>query len=66
MDKLDWKDILERAEWTFAQAFLAVVSVGVAGVTDVGTWKAGAIAGAAAVLSMLKNVVAQHVREQPE
>lgn len=59
MQGLDWKDIANRAEWTFAQAFLATVAVGASGVTSVGTWKAGAIAGAAAVLSLLKNIVAQ-------
>jgi hypothetical protein len=63
MKGLNWKDILERAEWTFAQAFLAVVGVGV--VTDVATYKAGAIAGIAAVLSMLKNVVKQNTTTNP-
>ena len=60
MTKADWKDIAARAEWTFAQAFLATVGVAAADVTNVATWKAGVIAGVAAVISLLKNVAVKH------
>lgn len=55
---LNWKDIAERAEWTFAQAFIATIGVGA--VTNVATYKAGAIAGIAAVISLAKNIVKQN------
>lgn len=55
---VNWKDVMERVEWTFAQAFLATIGVGA--VTNVSTYKAGAIAGVAAVISLLKNIVKQN------
>lgn len=57
METLDWNDIGKRAAWTFAQAFFGTVAVGIT--TDVATYKAGAIAGVAAVLSLFKNIFAQ-------
>lgn len=59
MEGLDWKDIASRAEWTFAQAALAVVGAAGAGFVSVQVWKAAAIAGGAAVISMLKNIFVQ-------
>lgn len=51
---MDWRDIGQRAAWTFLQAFLAVFVVS-------GDWgemassaQAAAVAGVAAVLSMAK------------
>ena len=49
-------DIVERAAWTFAQAFLAVFSV-----ADLATARAAAVAGVAAAISVLKGVVATQV-----
>lgn len=49
-----WRDAGERALWTFVQAALAVVVAG--NVVDIGVWKAGAVAGVAAVLSFVKSV----------
>lgn len=50
-------DLAERAVTTFAQAFLAVFTVG-----DLNSAKAGAVAGIAAVLSMVKSVAATKVK----
>ncbi len=47
------RDLLERVVATFLQAFLAVYVVG-----TTNTAKTAAIAGAAAVLSLLKGVIA--------
>ena len=51
-------DLLERAGWTAAQAFLAVFAV-----TDVSSAKAGLVAAAGAALAVLKGVVASRVGE---
>lgn len=47
-------DLAERVALTFAEAFLAVFTL-----TDVSTLKSAAVAGGAAVLSLLKGVVAK-------
>jgi hypothetical protein len=47
------KDLLERAIWTAAQAFLAVFTVG-----DMASAKAAGVAAAAAAVSALKSVLA--------
>ncbi|MBV6448507.1 hypothetical protein [Nitrosomonas sp.] len=56
---MDWRDIGQRAAWTFLQAFLAVFVVS-------GDWgemassaQAAAVAGVAAVLSMAKTWLVQ-------
>lgn len=46
-------DIAERALWTFAQGFLGVFTL-----TDTGSARAAVVAGAMAVLSLLKSVAA--------
>lgn len=51
-----YKDLIERVAWTAIQAFLAVFMVG-----NVNSAKAGGIAAAAAVLSLLKGVAATRV-----
>lgn len=54
MTKLQ-SDILERAGWTFVQAFLGFWAVG-----GVGGWKAALAAGAAAALSVIKGSAASY------
>lgn len=49
-------DVLERLLWTFVQAGLASLAVG--GLFGLEAWKGAAIAGAAAVLSLLKGLAA--------
>ena len=44
------KDLIERAGWTFAQAFLALFVMG-----DYGTLKVALIGGVAAALSVVKS-----------
>jgi len=46
---VDMTNLMERAGWTFVQAFLAVFVVG-----DQGTLKVAVIAGVAAALSVVK------------
>ena len=42
-------NMIERAAWTFVQAFLSVFVV-----SELGSWESAAIAGAAATLSVVK------------
>jgi hypothetical protein len=50
------KDLLERAIWTAAQAFLAVFTVG-----DMASAKAAGVAAAAAGVSALKSILATQI-----
>lgn len=50
------KDVLERAIWTAAQAFLAVYTVG-----DLASAKAAGVAAVGAGISVLKSIVATQV-----
>lgn len=59
MANLDWKDILDRAVWTLVQSGLIVVGGAGVGFVNVAVWKSAALAGGAAVISLLKNVFAQ-------
>lgn len=52
-------DLIERAAWTFGQAFAAAVLASLADVTSIATFKAALIAGAAAGLSALKTAYVQ-------
>ena len=52
-----WKDLLTRAAWTFVQAFLATVAVGLASVNSVDALQVLAVAGLAAGISALKTFV---------
>jgi len=61
MSSFDWKDILNRALWTFAQAAIGILVVAQAAGTPFTTdllWKAAA-AGVAAVISVGKNMYVQ-------
>lgn len=64
MDKRLIIDIGERAALTFAQAFLAVILANAAGMTDVATLKAAALAGLAAALAVLKGAAASRLGEK--
>jgi hypothetical protein len=56
---MDWKNILTRAAWTFVQAFVAATGGAIA--WDINMWKVAAVAGAAAVLSLLKTVAQEQL-----
>jgi len=55
---MDYRDVVERALWTAAQAFLAVFLV-----TDTSSLKAAVVAAAGAGLSVVKTAVTQRVRK---
>lgn len=54
-----FRDLLERVLSTFAAGALAVLGTNAADLTDLGLWKGAALAGAAAVVSLLKGVLAK-------
>lgn len=56
---MPWRDIAERAAWTFAQAFAAALFT--TGRFDLDTFGAAALAGAAAVLSVVKGLIASRI-----
>lgn len=53
-----WKDVAERAVSTAAQAAIGVLTAGAVGLVDVDWAATGSIAGLAAVVSVLKSLVA--------
>ena len=56
-----WKDAAERAVYTAAQAAIGVLTAGSIGLVDVDWAATGSIAGLAAVVSVLKSIVASGV-----
>jgi uncharacterized membrane protein YgaE (UPF0421/DUF939 family) len=58
---VNWREVVTRAVLTFVQAFLAVLLVdGVAGVDQAEDLMAPVVAGIAAVLSLVYNIVRQY------
>ncbi len=58
---MNWREVVTRAVLTFVQAFLAVLLVdGVAGVDQPEDLMAPVVAGIAAVLSLVYNIVRQY------
>jgi len=52
-------NLLERAGWTFAQAFIAAFTV-----TDLGTLKVAALAGVGAALSVIKTYAVDRLAQR--
>lgn len=53
---MNWKNVIERAVWTWVQAFGAALIV-----VDVSTARDAALAGVAALVSFVKNVAAERL-----
>ena len=53
------RDLAERVLSTFTAGALAVIGTNAADLTDLSLWKAAALAGAAAVVSLLKGLLAK-------
>lgn len=62
---MDWKNILERAAWTFVQAFTS--SLAAAAWLNIDALQAAAIAGGSALLSFLKTLAQERLaaKNQP-
>ena len=59
---MNWNNILSRAAWTFIQAFTSATAGAV--VWDVEVWKAAAVAGLAALLSLIKTIATEQLANQ--
>jgi len=55
--KINWKNILERAAWTFVEAFLVALPATVSLDMDGAAWKSALLSAACAGLSALKTFV---------
>ena len=63
---MNWKNILERAAWTFAEGFLVALPVAFTAEMDAAAWKAMLIGAAMAGLSALKTFILEVVRKHNE
>lgn len=67
MNKQKVKDLLERAAWTFAEAFLAALTFEVSDFTDgVRAWRAILLSALAAGLSAVKTAVLAEMKKKEE
>ena len=62
--KVNWKDILERAAWTFAEGFLIALPASFTVGMDGAAWKAALFSAAMAGLSALKTLAINIVKSQ--
>ena len=60
---MDWKNILERAAWTFLEGFLVALPAAAQLGMDTAAWKAALVGAAMAGLSALKTFALEMLRE---
>ncbi len=63
---MDWKNILERAAWTFLEGFLVALPAATELGTDGAAWTAALIAAAMAGLSALKTFALEVIKSRKE
>ena len=67
MNKQKWKDLAERAAWTFAQAFVASLTFEVSDFTSgVRVWRSILLSALAAGLSAVKTAVLAEMKKLKE
>jgi len=57
-------DLAERIVWTFLEAFAGVLLLDLADVFELDLWKTAALAGLAAVLSLVKGLAAKAIGDR--
>ena len=62
--KVNWKDILERAAWTFAEGFLIALPATFTVGMDGAAWKAALLGAAMAGLSAVKTLAINIVKSR--
>jgi len=61
---MDWINILERAGWTFLEAFLIALPTTISADMDGAAWKSAILAAACAGLSAVKTVIIELLRNK--
>lgn len=60
---INWKDILERAFWTFVEGFLVALPASFGAGLDGATWKSALLGAAMAGVSALKTLAVDLIRQ---
>ena len=60
---MNWKNILERAGWTFVEAFLIALPATINADMDGAAWKAALLSAACAGLSAVKTFIIEAVQQ---
>lgn len=66
MKNINWKDILERAAWTFAQGFIVSLSATASIGMDGAAWKSALLGACMAGLSAVKTLVVDIIQKHAE
>lgn len=61
---MNWKNILERAAWTFLEGFLVALPASFGAGMDGAAWKAALLGAAMAGLSALKTFLVELLRQE--
>lgn len=61
---MDWMNILERAGWTFLEAFLVALPTTITADMDGATWKAVLLSAACAGLSAVKSFIIELLKKR--
>ena len=61
---IDWKNILERAAWTFIEAFLVALPATITTEMDGAAWKSVLLSAACAGLSALKTLIIEWIQSR--
>lgn len=61
---MDWKNILERAAWTFVEAFLVALPTTITSDIDGAGWVSALLAGACAGLSAVKTLLIEIIKKK--
>lgn len=59
----EYRDVIQRAAWTFVQTALSIVLVGPVLKLDAELWQMAALAGGASALSVLKTFAMQRAQK---
>lgn len=62
--KINWKDLLERALWTFVQGFIVSLSATISIGMDGAAWKAALLGAGMAGLSAVKTLVVDLIKKK--